>query len=267
MPGDWSIIFEYNLGCNSERTVNFWAKNWHQLGSLDVNEPEFAAHLAHVTRMFTHGGGPRNQKVQLAQLRTSEAAFGPDREFRQFNAEFAPAPLTMTPAQAFAKKHSPEQRLLLAFLHDHDRIIRSGVHAVPVTLTTNRKTHPLLAGSAFIPANEPDFHWDRGPLVSRDARRIFSLNTCNGCHAGETGCSGGLHIHSREQGAAARLSDFLRTDGKPHRLNDPDVRGSKVEYQEMLDRAAILAAFLEPKDRAAMEALRPILRDRLERTH
>src|SRR4029453_10544120 len=98
------------------------------------------------------------------------------------------------------------------------------------------RARALLAGSACIPADEPDFHWDRGPLVSRDARRIFSLNTCNGCHGGETGCREGLHIRPRAAGSAAQLSEFLRTDGKTHRLNDPDVRGSKVEYQEMVDR-------------------------------
>jgi hypothetical protein len=173
----------------------------------------------------------------------------------------------MTPAQPYAKRHSPEQRSLLAFLHDQEGLIRSGVHQIPMKLPVSGEPRALLAGSAFIPADEPDFHWDRGPLVSRDARRIFSLNTCNGCHAGETGCREGLHIRPRAAGFAAQISEFLRTDGKIHRLNDPDVRGAKVEYQEMTDRAAIFAALLEPKDRQRIEALRPVLRERLERTH
>ena len=267
LSGDWTVIFEYRLPIAGTQTVNQWARQWHKIGKLDISSPEFAVRLEELTRSFTHRDNPARCSAQLAQLRSSEAAFGPDREFRQFNGQLAPDLLALTPAQPFAASHSPEQRSLLTFLHEQDALIRMGVHQLPRTLTDDRQPRPLLAGSAFIPASQPDFHWDRGPLVSRDARRIFSLSTCNGCHAGETGCRDGLHIHSRLEGSPARLSDFLRLDGKPHRLNDPDVRGSKIEYQEIRDRAAIFAALLQPKDRAMIEGLRPILRERLERTH
>jgi len=267
LAGNWTVIFEYNLLVNDKMTLRQWAQSWHELGRLDLVDQGFPKRLEQLTRMFTHKENAAESKIELAQLRSSEAAFGPGREFRQFNGQLAPALLTMTPAQSFAKSHSLEQRMLLEFLHDQDGLIRSGVHQLPVILSGSGKPRRLLAGSAIIPADEPDFHWNRGPLVSREARRIFSLNTCNGCHGGETGCRDGLHIQPRAEGAAARLSDFLRTDGKPLRLNDPDVRGSKVEYQEMQDRAAVFAALLEPKDRAVIETLRPILRERLERTH
>lgn len=267
LPGAWTVIFEYNLPIDEKRTVRQWAQSWHELGELDLNTTHYAERLEQVTRLFTHMVDPQQRTVPLAQLRTSEAAFGPGREFRQFNAQFTPVPLTLTPAQWYANRHSQEHRQLLEFLHVQDGLIRTGVHQLPMNLAINGERHALLAGSAFIPANEPDFHWDRGPRVSREARRIFSLSTCNGCHAGETGCREGLHIHPREAGSTARLSEFLRTDGKPHRLNDPDVRGSKVEYQEMQNRAAIFAALLEPSDRAVVDALRPVLRERLNRTH
>jgi hypothetical protein len=267
LKGEWTVIFEYHLPVHAGRSLHQWAQAWHGLGGVDVSDVKFAEQLEQITRLFTHGEEGVQPGVQLAQLRSSEAAFGPHREFRQFSAQFKPTPLTMTPAQTYARRHSPEHRSLLAFLHDQEGLIRSGVHHVPLTISVSGESRSLLAGSAFIPADDPDFHWDRGPLVSRDARRIFSLNTCNGCHAGETGCREGLHIRPRATGSAAQLSEFLRTDGKTHRLNDPDVRGEKVEYQEMKDRAAILAALLEPKDRARIEALRPVLRERLERTH
>jgi hypothetical protein len=267
LPGDWTVIFEYNLLATKERPVSQWARLWHDLGNPDFTETEFAARLERVTRMFTHRHSASKPGVSLAQLRTSEAAFGPDREFRQFNGKFMPMPLALTPAPSFARKDSIEQHFLFAFLQQQDRLIRSGIHQLPPTLPVNRKPTPVLAGSAFIPADNPNFFWERGPLVSPDARRIFSLNTCNGCHAGETGCPDGLHIHPRSEGSAARVSDFLRADGQTHRVSNPDVPDSALEYRELQDRADILAALLKPRDRAGMDGLRSVLHGRLERIH
>jgi hypothetical protein len=267
LPGDWTVIFEYNLVATRERPVSEWARLWHELGNPEFSEAEFAARLEQVTRLFTHRDGPSKTGAALAQLRTSEAAFGADREFRQFDARFMPMPLSLTPAQSFARKNSVEQQFLFAFLQQQDRLIRAGIHQLPPTLLVNRKPTPVLASSSFIPADNPNFYWERGPLVSREARRIFSLNTCNGCHAGETGCPDGLHIHPRTEGSAALVSDFLRTDNQTHRVNDPDAPDSPVEYREMQDRADILAALLKPKDRAGLDGLRSVARGRLERIH
>jgi len=266
LPGDWTVIFEYNLArSSSDATARDWAKAWHSLGSLELTDPAFPAALEKLTRAFTHGA-----TASLAQLRSSEAAFGEGREFRQFelsNGTFSPAALTQTPAPAFGLKHSPEQRALSQFLHEQDPLIRSGINRLPTSLQTRKASVAVLGGSAIIPSNEPDFYWDMTQQVSREARHLFSLNTCTGCHAGETGCAQGLHIHPRAEGAEAVLSSFLREDGQPLRVNDPDVKGSKIEYKEMSDRAAILAALLEPSDRSTINALHPILRTRLSRAH
>jgi hypothetical protein len=191
------------------------------------------------------------------------------REFRQFELNGGAlrlAPLTQTPGPAFGEKHSREHRTLSEFLHEQDSLIRSGLHNLPLTLAVKKETTlPVLGGNALIPADIASFHWESGQRVTRDARRVFSLNTCNGCHAGETACDG-LHIHPRAAGQAAQLSEFLRMDGKPHRVTDP-TRGAKTEYREMEDRVAIFAALLEPRDRSRLDSLRDILRTRLRRTH
>jgi hypothetical protein len=95
----------------------------------------------------------------------------------------------------------------------------------------------------------------------------MSLNTCSGCHAGETGCRDGVHVHSRNAWETAQVSDFLRTHNKPLRLSDPVGRGAKIEYHEMADRAAILAALIEPRERKQLDELRDVLRSRLRRSH
>jgi len=264
LEGGWTIILEYKLDLQNGTTVRDWAKAWHGLSALEPGDPAFAAALEKVTRSFTTG------KPTLAQLRTNEAAFGPGREFRQFELSggtLSPTTLTQTPASAFSQKQSPEQRALSLFLHERDPLIRSGINRVPDNVQVRNKTVGVLAGSAMIPADEPNFYWDMDRKVSHETRHLFSLNTCNGCHGGETGCTGGEHIHPRAAGAEAVLSSFLRADRQPFRVDDPDLRGTRIVYEEMNDRAAILAALLEPNDVSTVNALHPILRLRLSRAH
>jgi hypothetical protein len=45
-------------------------------------------------------------------------------------------------------------------------------------------------------------------------RHKFSLNTCNGCHAGETGTPF-THVFPRAAGVEAKLSDFLTGANMP----------------------------------------------------
>jgi len=281
MSSGWTLIFEYKLSGNPPKevaakdrpvvsSVQAWARAWHALGEFPLGDDRYLSALESVTRSFTDRAPvncPRN--VALGQLRSSEASFGRDREFRQFELQggaLVLAPLTQTPGSIFNKRNSREQRVLAEFLHEQDPLIRTGLANVPVSLEVkNETTLPMLAGHALIPSDTRNFHWECGSRVSRDARRIFSLNTCNGCHSGETACDG-LHIHPRADGEAAQLSQFLRTDGQPHRVPDP-ARGPNTEFREMEDRAAIFAALLEPRERSKLDSLRDILRTRLRRTH
>jgi hypothetical protein len=265
LEGGFTVIFEFQLAASNTADVREWAHRWHELGVLPVTDAAYPAALEKLTRSFTH-----TKETVLGQLRTSEAVFGPGREFRQFSLSgnrLTPTELSQTPAAVFNRPKSPEQRALAEFLHEQEPLIRSGIHQLPALLPNARLSTPTLAGSATIPAGADGYYWDPGPVVARDARRIFSLNTCTGCHAGETACAEGLHIHPRAAGTEAALSTFLNRDRTPLRLNDPDSKGLKVQYEEMSDRADILAALLEPKDRATMNALHPILRARLARTH
>ena len=48
-----------------------------------------------------------------------------------------------------------------------------------------------------------------GPFInSNEARHIFSLNTCNGCHAAETGTLF-MHVRPTPFGIPAELSGFM----------------------------------------------------------
>ena len=158
--------------------------------------------------------------------------------------------------------------MLSSFLKATEPLILAGLHTLPGNANDrNGHSQLLLAGHAVIPAGEKEFHWDPSPGISRNARRLFSVNTCNGCHAGDTGCPDGLHIHPRNTGEAAKLSTFLRMDGKPNRFQDPGVKSSYVKQEEIADRVAILAALLEPRKSRRIDALEDSLRERLRRGH
>ncbi len=267
LAGDWTLIFEYALPAQTANEEP-WAKRWHALGELEFTDQRFGTALESLVTGFT---ARRNSAATLSQIRTSEAAFGPGREFRQYVLDttggLALSPLPQTPAPEFMVKNSREQRALAAFLDIQSPLIRSGIGGLPQTIEVGAKTTPLLAARALIPANDPMFCWDFGRAVQPDPRRLFSLNTCNGCHAGETGCRDGLHVRPRAAGQEALVSEFLRAGDKGLRLDDPAARGTKIEYHEMEDRIAIFTALLEPKERARLDALRDVLRTRLRRTH
>ena len=290
LEGGWTVIFEYRLPGMKEpkktaaakpqekagapipnpvrkRTLREWATQWHMLASEEAGNVVFNARLENLTRGFTHKV-PWNDTPPLSQLRTSEAAFGTGREFRQFALDqdkFKLSPLAQTPAAEFAKKDGPETRVLTQFLREGAPLIRSGIHVIPEALALRDGTTPVLGGNAIIPAENPAFQWNPRQGVPAVVRRVFSLNTCTGCHAGETDCSG-LHVSPRQEGSFAVLSAFLRMDGTSHHVYDK-ASGQKVEFREMEERAAIFAALLDRTDLKRMEDLRAVLRERIGRSH
>jgi len=144
-------------------------------------------------------------------------------------------------------------------------LIRAGIGNLPSSLQDRGKSIPLSAAVAYVPDNNPSFHWDLA--APRETRRLFSLNTCNGCHAGETATPTGMHIQPRSIGEASRISEWLGAGKAGIRVDDPGFKNTRVDLREMQDRKAILAAFLTPRESSRMNALREVLRDRLSRTH
>ena len=290
LAGGWTVIFEYTLPGRKEpkkttttkdkpedkgkiltpvrrRTLREWATQWHMLSFEEPGTGVFNDRLENLTRHFTHRA-PSNDTPPLGQLRTSEAAFGAGRELRQFALDqdlLKLSPLAQTPAPEFARKDGPETRVLAQFLREGAPLIRSGIHVIPAVLQLRHESTPVLGGNAIIPAENPAFQWNPKQGVPAPVRRVFSLNTCTGCHAGETDCSG-LHVAPRAEGSRAVLSAFLRMDGQPLHAFDK-ASAQKVEFHEMEERAAIFAALLDRTDTKRMEDLRNVLRERIGRSH
>jgi hypothetical protein len=88
------------------------------------------------------------------------------------------------------------------------------------------------------------FRWDAPTVRYREALRTFSMNTCNGCHCGETDTQF-YHIHPRHRGEESRLSKFLQID-KGVEVKSLSHRGQPIELNEMGQRTAIFEAILNP---------------------
>ena len=262
LTGGWTIILEYSLrDLHGGDRTRAWANAWHTLSYLDPATPLFSAQLEEVTKLFTSKIDAAHREPILSQLRSNDAALAPTHEFRQWTIDakrLKPALLTHTPVQQTALPDSEARRVFQRYLDGQEPLIKTGLLIVP---------DKFLAASAIIPAGKNTFTWDFGSHIEGDVRRTASLATCNGCHAGETACDRGFHIHPHDAGTPPIISHFLRLDGEPLRVPDPANRSGTFAYEEMKDRAKIMAAFLEPTNHQRDRELRQALYKRHLRAH
>jgi hypothetical protein len=227
----FTVILEYTLPGGSPEEFQRWARDWHELGRLGVGHPDFNAKLQALTDRFS---GPfvdssRPFGSPISQVRTNENALNPLWELREFHLGLqglAPAHVALTPRL----EHNGTP-LLTNYVMQNLPDILSETHTVPEFF----QGQPFLWGSALTP---PDFFWN-APGADPEARFKFSVNTCNGCHAGETRTPF-LHISNRFGGQESTLSAFLtspaptpdRLTGAPRVFNDLGRR--KVDLEALV---------------------------------
>ena len=112
------------------------------------------------------------------------------------------------------------------FVNANLAAIMNGTYVVPLQFPAGT---PFLSGNAPIP---PNFWRGNPPIANNDARSLFSLGTCNGCHFGETNTPF-VHINPASPiGAPAALSGFLTGITMP----DPVVPATPRTYNDLLNR-------------------------------
>ncbi|MFT4547217.1 MAG: hypothetical protein ACI8XO_001440 [Verrucomicrobiales bacterium] len=244
---------EAQKSLNARKAVAKYAARWHALGAYEEFNDEYLAKLAELAAESTDRTGVKKKKIapRLSQLRTNEGAFGEVQEAREFdysNGELVPNTVAATPDLRFMQ--DPEVlRAFTKFINDNDDSIRKVQHTIPVTVQDPRNAKqqlPFLAGSALMPKDGDElFFWNAKKIRDAEALRIFSLNTCNGCHCGETE-TGFYHIQPRRAGETSELSKFLRMDQSKFVVDPPNGRGRKVEFNEMAQRTVVFEALLNP---------------------
>lgn len=290
LPGDFTVILEYPLitpvgsGVSPEQSIRDWAMGWHELGKFDSFDESYLAALEKLTNRFSNAGNrvPNSNGITL-RIRTNEKSLGPIREMREFTVktgtEITPAPVASTPREIFNQPKSVEQSLMNDFLAGHGAALAKGTEAFPGKFTlavkgADRKDPtrnpaanllPVMAGACTAPEQTPAFFWTFEGIRDNAVRREFSMQTCNGCHGGETNTADGLHVKPRRAGEIAAVSDFLRA-GKLN-VADPAKPRDKVIYHELDDRAELLTALIQPKSRKRDRELLEIANRRRNRGH
>lgn len=216
-PMPFTVIMEFELLAQTNVEILQWILQWEALNTLKFG-PRYNQVLEKLTRRFTAANvaPAKPNGSALNQLRTNEIALAGPWELR----EFVISPLSGLLTQTTVKQTPPDslnQSLEIAdFINVKEADILAGRHIVP---------EKLLGGSSFAPQL-----WNAPNIRNPEARHLFALQTCNGCHTDETGTVF-LHVAPRAQGEAAFLSGFLTgtsvpdpITGTPRTFNDLERR-------------------------------------------
>ena len=231
-PLEFTLILEYALPGGTPEEIQRWASDWHELGRLKVGNTGYNAKLQALTDRFAKAGVMTGRQAgsALNQLRTNEIDLAEPWEMREFvlTAQgLLPATVKLTPAM-----HLENTATLASYIQQNQADIVAERHAVPDSMGGV----PFLAAMARTPL---DFFW-RAPGVSTEARHKFSLNTCSGCHSGETQTDF-VHVAPRAVGRVSALSPYL----KGTTVTDPVTRSTRV-FDDLGRRAVDLKALVCP---------------------
>lgn len=245
-PTEFLLIFEYGLAAKDCAAVLDWANRFHHLGTIPFGSGYNSA-LQAITDSFTAiGAAPKKPNGSaINQVRTNDFFLAQPWELREFqltpsilSSRSAITPLLMaTVAQTAANSHQQTANLA-NYVNADTSALLNGTHLVPLSFGGN----PFRGGAS---RHTLEFGWDGPPpactsIASSDARHVFSLNTCNGCHGGETDTVF-KHVEPRAPGSAAELSDFLTGGGTTDLCGIPrnfgDIERRRVDLCQLLDKS------------------------------
>jgi hypothetical protein len=237
----FTVIFEYGIdrrGC----AIRDWGRQWYNLRNFVLGSAAYNNALQAITDQFTAAGvAPHKPNGSaLNQLRTNEVELllgvstNPVWELREFKIGGEP-PVSPGQLEEVTVKLTPDLTrnrtpLLTDFVNLNTPSILTQTHNVPATFMGQL----FLGGSSLAPRNptaavDVNTHWNNPPngpfITNRQARHLFSLNTCNACHTGETNTVF-THIKPVPFGTEAKLSGFMNgitpvTGVVPFKVVDP----------------------------------------------
>lgn len=278
-PLRFTVIFEYGVPKNRCTALKAYAQQWYDLKAMTPGTPAYNTALEAITIQFTGagaGGASKPNGSSLNQIRTNELAIGSPWELREFNIDKASHQLFLTtvkqePAEKFNRLAFPvatvaDQTILANYVNANTADILANTYEVPL----NFAAVPFLGGKAH--TETPGHFWDAvatpaaGSITNDNARHVFSINTCSGCHGGEGRTQTGnlindpagvshqpfLQIAPQPFGTKATLAAFLTgdpaqpdglfkiTDPANRPAGSPAVRG----FNDLQRRAEDLEAFI-----------------------
>jgi hypothetical protein len=259
----FTTIFEYGVPSSGCSSVVSWAQQWTSLLASPGFTSSYLAQLQSMTEsVVQHGAAPtKGNQSALDQIRTNEIALAAPWELREFTLTdenpTAPPSGTDIPSNGELRKHSvaqtPNDAAFAAA--GPDAAINSFVQSVVVPGVKLPVSNPLHCEASYTVPYQFGRLWFRGgnalvgppfwaasyvtsgsPDVDVCARHQFSLNTCGGCHFGETS----THFTHFEplSSIPVTLSGFL-TGGSPGNtfiVADPQLGAPSWQFAALQDR-------------------------------
>ncbi len=253
------VILEYGVDKNGCADIKTYAQQWQALSGLTLGSASYNAALEALTEQFARRDlSPRKpNRSSINQVRTNDDWLGNPwelREFRLWNSAINPNSFSTTPPPVLGLLNShtvaqtPDRTtqgtLFPSFVNASASAIIAGAYSVPLQWSGS----PIRAGRAIVtnPTATPPF-WSKPASVipNRQARHVFSLNTCDGCHGDELGTN---FTHVSWTGA---LSPFLsgaltvpdRADGTPVRTFN-EVLARQTFLDQVANQSCLTAAFV-----------------------
>lgn len=201
------VIFEYKINRGNLSGVRKWAQGWADLSNIDFTNPAFNDQLENITNEF----------VELGQIRTNEIGLGAEWELREFHvvkgSGISQVTSKRTPANRFRSVGTGDIKILEKFIRDNETELANPNIAVEIPEEIGGVPFAAAASAMTLPSE----HWRvTDNSIDNEAVHQLSLNSCNGCHGGEThtGQFGPqetpfVHISIRQKGQASVLSKFL----------------------------------------------------------
>jgi len=272
-PFEFNVIFEYGIPKKTCGDLQAYADDWSALNDEVLGSSNYNILLENITNQFMLSGNNPSKPNQnaLNQLRTNEVALAGPWELREFvlnnTGQLELHPVAMEPAVKYnTKANNSDVAILVDFINNHVPAIFNNQYEVPLEHNGNAflggKAHTPFppAGPVDVASNTPH-HWDGAPsgsAISNDFdRHVFSLNTCSGCHGGETQTFF-THVDPTPFGSEAGLSGFLTgeagrggpedADGDANNnlmtVNDPSGAPFLIQYNDLRRRSIDLDFFL-----------------------
>ena len=230
----FTVIFEYGVNKTGCKAVQKWGQQWYDLHSMTLGDPTYNAALQAITDQFVNANTnpAKPNGSSLNQLRTDELAIGSPWQLREFNIDSTTHLLKLVTVKKNPRNTAGNSlnnsALLASFINTNCADILANNYDIPDAVSGQ----PFL-GATSLNNNGPGDVWN-ATLTCADpvtTRRIFSLNTCNACHGGETQTAF-THVDVASFGSTAGLSGFL----SGITINDP-VSGTPVTFSDLDDRA------------------------------
>jgi hypothetical protein len=239
-PTPFAVILEYGVPPMSCPQLKAYASKWQALTGMTPGTPAYNAALQAITDPITkHGAMPSKPNGSaINQVRTNEISLAAPWELREFRVD-ATHQLRETTTKQTPIGTFNDTATFTAQANANAAAILNHTYVVPLTIPVNI---PYLSGNAPVPSavGKPTFWRGSPPIANNDVRSFASLNTCNGCHSGET-ATAFVHVNpSSPIAAPAGLSGFLTGETIP----DPVVPATPRTYHDLQDRKQKLQALL-----------------------